>query len=91
MIRLDAKYAGFLLSFLITLGMSFVMSLAMTAFNTGLGPGFLIRWLAAWGISFSIALPAAAIIIPAAKNLTHKLLGLSDSEIGPDNGARERP
>lgn len=62
------------MSFFVTLSMSCVMSLAMTALNTGPTDGFLVRWLAAWLTGFIVALPAAALIIPAARALTKQLI-----------------
>ncbi len=55
------------------------MSLAMTIVNTGLDAGFVLRWLTAWGISFAVAFPAAAVIIPAARKLTSHLLEHDDT------------
>ena len=85
------KYAGVLLSLLITIGMSMVMSFAMTVVNTGFEVGFMLRWLEAWMISVVVAFPAAAVIIPAARKLTNRILGSSDEHQPPlktqkDNG-----
>ena len=56
------------------LGMSFVMTLAITYINTGMDSGFINRWLKALIVGFPIAIIAAIIVSPFAKKLTKKII-----------------
>jgi hypothetical protein len=46
------------------LAMGTVMSLVMTAANTGLDAGFLERWLRAWVLGTGIAVPTSLVCAP---------------------------
>lgn len=52
---------------LIAFSMSGVMSLAMVIVNTGVGGDVVARWIRSWIIAFLIAMPTAAVLIPAVK------------------------
>ena len=54
------------------LGMSFIMTLAITYINTGIDGDFVNRWFKAFMVGFPIAVVAAAVIAPIAKKLTKK-------------------
>ena len=58
------------------LGMSLIMTLAITYINTGMGSGFINRWLKALIVGFPIAIIASAIIAPIAKQLTKKITSI---------------
>ena len=53
---------------LIALAMSGLMTLFMTAFNFGVGAGFIGRWLQNWGLGFAVALPTALLVVPMIRN-----------------------
>ena len=52
------------------LGMSLIMTLAITYINTGLGSDFLNRWFKAFLVGFPIAVIAASVMTPIAKKFT---------------------
>ena len=54
------------------LGMSFIMTLAITYINTGLDNDFLNHWFKAFLVGFPIAIVAASVMTPIAKKLTKK-------------------
>ena len=55
------------------LGMSLIMTLAITYINTGMDSGFIYLWLKALMVGFPIAIIASAIVAPIAKKLTIKI------------------
>ena len=69
---ISKKYSEVLFIAIMGLGMSFIMTLAITYINTGLDSDFLNRWFKAWLAGFPIAVVASAIIAPIAKKLTKK-------------------
>ena len=69
---ISKKYSEVLFIAIMGLGMSFIMTLAITYINTGLDSDFLNRWFKAWLAGFPIAVVAAAIMAPIAKKLTKK-------------------
>ena len=54
------------------LGMSLIMTLAINYINKGLGSDFLNRWFKAFLVGFPIAVVAASVMSPIAKELTKK-------------------
>ena len=44
--------------------MSGAMSFALTAINLGFGQDFVWQWLRSFGISFLVALPISAFVVP---------------------------
>jgi hypothetical protein len=69
---ISKKYSEVLFIAIMGLGMSFIMTLAITYINTGLDSDFLNRWFKAWLAGFPIAVVAAAVMAPIAKKLTKK-------------------
>jgi len=55
------------------LSMGFMMSFVMTAINAGFGPGFLFKWIKAFGGGVSIGIPTALILSPHIQNLVRQL------------------
>lgn len=71
--RVAKKYSQVFFVFLVTLAMSFLMSLALTAINMGFPSDFVFQWLRAWGLSFPIAFIAAFLILPPIRRLVERL------------------
>ena len=69
---ISKKYSEILFIAIMGLGMSLIMTLAITYINTGLDSDFLNRWFKAFLGGFPIAVVASAIIAPIAKKLTKK-------------------
>ena len=53
---------------LVALTMSGLMSLALTAFNVGVGVRLLSLWPQQWFIGFAVALPTALLVVPFIRN-----------------------
>ena len=70
---ISKKYSEVLFIAIMCLGMSLIMTLAITYINTGLDVDFLNRWFKAFLAGFPIAVVAAAVMAPIAKKLTTKL------------------
>jgi len=70
------KFAGILMSFFISIGMSFVMSFAMLAINIGFVETFIPIWMKAWGVGFAVGFPTAAIIVPFSRRFVSKIIGV---------------
>lgn len=66
--------------------MSGVISLAMTAINTGLGPELLRTWLQHWPLAFAVALPAAWLVLPAVRALLARLTDRAPPRAGQRAG-----
>jgi len=58
---------------LMCVAMSCTISLAMSIINFGFSPGFLVRWLRAWALSFLIAWPTAYIFVPQVRRLVDRI------------------
>ena len=67
------KYSEIIFIVIMGLGMSFIMTLAITYINTGIDSSFINRWLKALIVGFPIAIIASAIVAPIAKKLTKKI------------------
>ena len=73
MFMISKKHSEILFIAVMGLGMSFIMTLAITYINTGLDSDYLNRLFKAWLAGFPIAVVAAAVMAPIAKKLTKKL------------------
>ena len=69
---ISKKYSEVLFITIMGLGMSLIMTLAITYINTGLDSDFLNRWFKAFLVGFPIAVIASAVMAPIAKKLTKK-------------------
>ena len=69
---ISKKHSEILFIAIMGLGMSFIMTLAITYINTGIDGDFVNRWFKAFMVGFPIAVVAAAVIAPIAKKLTKK-------------------
>ena len=72
MMKIDKKYSTLLFATLMSLGMSFSMSLTLTLANVGFA-GFLEKWPRAFIIGFVVSLPTSLIIIPIVRKIVDKL------------------
>ena len=69
---ISKKYSEVLFIAIMGLGMSLIMTLAITYNNTGLDGDYLNRWFKAWLVGFPIAIIASAVMAPIAKKLSKK-------------------
>ncbi len=70
--KLPARYAGIVMPFVLSILMTFVVSLVATLRTIGLVPGFGGLWMSAWALSWVIAFPTLLLVLP----LVRKIVGL---------------
>lgn len=71
---IPARFAPLLFAFILSGLMSFMVSGISTLRATGLGEGFVTRWLlGGWLPSWALAFPAVLIIAPLTRKLVAKL------------------
>lgn len=56
--------------------MAFLMTAVITYINLGLPDDFLVRWLVAFIVAWPLAVGAAFIAIPIARNVTQRIVSL---------------
>lgn len=62
--KISEQTAKLLFAPTVGLFMSGAMSFALTWINLGFGADFIWQWLRSFGISFLVALPIAAVVVP---------------------------
>lgn len=62
--KLSQSTAKILFAPAVGLVMSGAMSFALTIINQGFGDDFIYKWLSGFGISFLVALPISAVVVP---------------------------
>ncbi|MGD9238680.1 MAG: DUF2798 domain-containing protein [Desulfobacterales bacterium] len=67
--HIHPRLTGHVMSFIITIGMSLVMSFTMTAINVGFAEYFLYAWLRSWLVGLLVGFPTAAVIVPLAQKV----------------------
>lgn len=72
--RLPVSYWRFLFPGIVALGMAIFMSAVITALNTGLDAGFVMRWGKAFAIAFPLAWAAAVIWAPIAYGIAARFI-----------------
>ncbi len=66
--------ATILLSFFMSLSLSFVLSFANTLINIGLVSDFILIWIRSFAIGFLISLPTALLAISAIRPIVNKMI-----------------
>ncbi|TRL38050.1 DUF2798 domain-containing protein [Rhizobium straminoryzae] len=72
--RLPARTASLLMPFILSILMTFVVSAVATMTNMGPAPGFLGKWMSAWGLSWLIAFPTLLLALPLARRIVLSLV-----------------
>ncbi|MGN6305073.1 MAG: DUF2798 domain-containing protein [Mesorhizobium sp.] len=67
--KLPARYAAFVSPFVLSVLMTFVVSLISTLKGVGLRPDFVSLWMAAWGLSWLVAFPTLLAVLPAVRRI----------------------
>jgi hypothetical protein len=62
--KFSPSVTKFLFAPTVGLCMSGAMSFVLTALNQGFGADFIYQWLKSFGISFLVALPISAFVVP---------------------------
>lgn len=64
MMKLSSQVTRLLFAPTVGLCMSGAMSFVLTVINQGFGADFIVQWLKSFGISFLVALPVSALVVP---------------------------
>lgn len=72
--KLPARYAGLVLPLLLSILMTFIVSLISTLRGIGLAPDLLHIWMGAWGLSWIVAFPTLLFVLPLVRRLTRALV-----------------
>lgn len=72
--RLPARYAGFIMPFILSIIMTMVVSAVATWRNLGMGADFPTHWLPAWAMSWMIAFPTLLLALPLTRRLVRLLV-----------------
>lgn len=71
--KVPRRFAPVLFAFFMSILLSGFLSAAITAINTGMDHGFLGRWLAAYGLAWSIAFPSVTVVAPIVRRLVDRI------------------
>lgn len=74
--RLPARFAGIVMPVLLSVFMTFVVSLISTLRGVGPVSGFLAIWLSAWALSWAVAFPTLLVVLPVVRRLTAAIVEL---------------
>lgn len=74
--KLPARYATVVMPLLLSVLMTFIVSLISTWRSLGLVPGFLHLWMGAWGLSWLVAFPTLLAVLPLVRRATAALVDL---------------
>ncbi len=68
--KLPARYASLVMPLILSVFMTFIVSMVSTLRSIGLTPDFFHIWLGAWGISWVVAYPTLLLVLPMVKRAT---------------------
>ncbi|WHR59405.1 DUF2798 domain-containing protein [Acinetobacter haemolyticus] len=68
--KLPAKYAVWIVPFLLSALMSGIISFINLSMNLGFIPEFVSKWFATWMLSWAIAYPTVLVCLPLVRRLT---------------------
>jgi hypothetical protein len=72
--KLPARYADLIMPLLLSIFMTFIVSLISTLHGIGLTPGLFRIWMGAWGLSWVIAFPTLLLVLPVVRSATRALV-----------------
>lgn len=67
--KLPARYAAIVSPLVLSVLMTFIVSLISTLKGVGVQPGFLSLWMTAWGLSWLVAFPTLLIVLPTVRRI----------------------
>lgn len=72
--KLSEKSADWIMPLILSIMMTFVISLVTSAISLGMSEFTLLRWISAWGISWIIAFPTLLLVLPFVRELTKRII-----------------
>lgn len=67
--KLPARYAAFVMPFVLSILMTFVVSAVSTARNLGFTSDAVAMWPVAWGLSWLVAFPTLLLVLPIVRRI----------------------
>lgn len=67
--KLPARYISVVMPFILSVLMTFVVSLIATLKNLGFSADLLTHWMPAWGLSWIVAFPVLLLVLPLVRRL----------------------
>lgn len=67
--RLPARYAAIISPLVLSLLMTFIVSLISTLKSLGLHPSMPNIWMVAWGLSWLVAFPTLLVVLPIVRRI----------------------
>lgn len=74
--KLPARYAGIVMPLLLSLLMTFIVSLISTVRAVGLPPDFVGIWFGSWAMSWLVAFPTLLGVLPLVRRATAAIVDL---------------
>lgn len=87
--KLPTRYAGVVMPLLLSVLMTFIVSLISTLRGVGVGPDLLRIWMGSWAISWMVAFPCLLALLPLVRRMTAALVHMplaAPQERGPGAG-----
>ncbi|MEN8407294.1 DUF2798 domain-containing protein [Acinetobacter seifertii] len=72
--KLPSRYTAIVLPFLLSIIMTFVVSMVSTLRSLGLEDFSINVWMSAWVISWLIAFPTLLLVLPVVRKITARLV-----------------
>ena len=72
--KLPARHAGIVMPLLLSILMTFIVSLISTLHSIGFGKGLVQVGMGAWGLSWIIAFPTLLLVLPLVRSATRALV-----------------
>jgi hypothetical protein len=75
--KLPARFAGIVMPLLLSVLMTFIVSMISTLKGIGVVPGFVRIWLGAWAVSWVVAFPTLLLVLPLVRRATAAIVDLA--------------
>lgn len=74
--KLPARYAALVMPFLLSILMTFIVSMISTLRSVGLVDHFLSIWMGSWALSWVVAFPTLLLVLPLVRRMTAMLVDM---------------
>jgi hypothetical protein len=75
--KLPGRYAAWVTPLLLSILMTFIVSMVSTLRAVGLSPDMPRTWLSAWGLSWVIAFPTLILVLPMVRKATAAIVDVA--------------
>lgn len=74
--KLPARYATWVMPLLLSIFMTFIVSLISTLRGVGLSPDMARIWMSSWALSWVFAFPTLLVVLPLVRKLTAAIVDM---------------